>query len=114
LILTAPFAVNSLAIFFDFANSLLINSSTNDFSDPVKDKGINGRPEGQQILAQEVTRLVHGEECLQSAQRITQALFSGDLTSLLASDLAQLAQDGVPTTIVEGSEANILPHVLIV
>jgi tyrosyl-tRNA synthetase len=30
----------------------------------VKDKGINGRPEGQQILAQEVTRLVHGEECL--------------------------------------------------
>ncbi len=74
----------------------------------VKDKGINGRPEGQQILAQEVTRLVHGEECLQSAQRITQALFSGDLTSLLASDLAQLAQDGVPTTIVEGSEKSLV------
>jgi tyrosyl-tRNA synthetase len=74
----------------------------------VKDKGINGRPEGQQILAQEVTRLVHGEECLQSAQRITRALFSGDLTSLLASDLAQLAQDGVPTTIVEGSEKSLV------
>lgn len=73
-----------------------------------KDKSINARPEAQQILAQEVTRLVHGEKCLLSAQRITQALFSGDLTALLVSDLAQLAQDGVPTTLVEGSEKSLV------
>ncbi|MFO6424001.1 tyrosine--tRNA ligase [Motilimonas sp. KMU-193] len=69
-----------------------------------KDKTIQGRPEGQQVLAREVTRLVRGEEGLASAERITNALFSGDLTSLSESDLAQLALDGLPTTQVEGDE----------
>ncbi|MCK5819281.1 MAG: tyrosine--tRNA ligase [Psychromonas sp.] len=73
-----------------------------------EDKSNNGRPQGQQILAQEVTQLVHGEECLLSAQRITDALFSGDLTRLLASDLDQLAQDGLPTTFIEGAEKSLI------
>ncbi|MEQ9209963.1 MAG: tyrosine--tRNA ligase, partial [Pseudomonadales bacterium] len=36
-----------------------------------------GRPEAQRVLAEEVTKLVHGEEALSAAQRITNALFSG-------------------------------------
>ncbi|WP_372881096.1 tyrosine--tRNA ligase [Psychromonas sp.] len=73
-----------------------------------KDKTIQGRPEGQNILAQHVTRLVHGEEGLASAQRITEALFSGDLSALGESDLAQLAQDGLPSTKVEGDEKSLV------
>src|SRR6056300_1951726 len=56
------------------------------------------KPEAQGILAQEVTRLVHGDAGLAAAQRISSALFSGDIASLTESDLAQLAQDGLPTT----------------
>lgn len=55
-----------------------------------------GRPEGQAILAEEVTRLVHGEEGLAAAKRITQALFAGDASELSASDFEQLKQDGLP------------------
>lgn len=57
-----------------------------------------GRPEGQGILAREVTALVHGDEGLDAAQRITEALFSGSLASLSESDVMQLRQDGLPAT----------------
>ena len=50
------------------------------------------------MLAREVTQLVHGEEGLAAAQRISAALFSGDIATLTESDLAQLAQDGLPTS----------------
>lgn len=72
------------------------------------DKSVQGRPAGQGILAKEVTRLVHGEEGLASSERITEALFSGDLASLTETDLAQLAQDGLPTTELEASEQTIV------
>jgi tyrosyl-tRNA synthetase len=62
------------------------------------DKARTGRPEAQSILAQEVTRLVHGEEALQAAKRITAALFEGDACGLSADDFAQLAQDGLPAS----------------
>ena len=55
-----------------------------------------GRPEAQQILAREVTRLVHGNAGLTAAERITEALFSGDPSALGEADLAQLALDGLP------------------
>ncbi|MGR6839238.1 tyrosine--tRNA ligase [Aliivibrio wodanis] len=72
------------------------------------DKSVQGRPAGQGILAKEVTRLVHGEEGLASSERITEALFSGDLASLTETDLAQLAQDGLPSTELEASEQTIV------
>lgn len=72
------------------------------------DKSVQGRPAGQGVLAKEVTRLVHGEEGLASSIRITEALFSGDLASLTETDLAQLAQDGLPTTELEASEQTIV------
>ena len=52
---------------------------------------------GQRALAESVTRLVHGESALASAQRITEALFSGSIDVLQAGDFAQLAQDGLPS-----------------
>ena len=55
----------------------------------------SGRPEAQRLLAQEVTRLVHGDEGLTAAERITEALFSGDPSALAEPDLAQLALDGL-------------------
>ncbi len=57
----------------------------------------DGRPEAQGILAREVTRLVHGEAGLSAAERITEALFSGDSGVLAEADLEQLALDGLPT-----------------
>lgn len=61
------------------------------------DKAAEGRPQAQSILAEEVTRLVHGDEGLAAAQRITQAMFSGDLADLSETDLEQLALDGLPS-----------------
>lgn len=62
------------------------------------DRAGQGRPEAQGVLAREVTRLVHGEAGLAAAERITQALFAGDLSALSAADFAQLAQDGLPAS----------------
>ena len=58
------------------------------------------RREGQKRLAREVTRLVHGEAALRSAQRISAALFGGDVRTLNDTDLAQLERDGVGSSAI--------------
>lgn len=63
-----------------------------------------GRPCAQGVLADEVTRLVHGETGLCSAARITRALFEGDHRELSAADLEQLLQDGLPSTKLSGDD----------
>ncbi len=68
-----------------------------------EDAAAQGRPQAQGILAEEVTRLVHGEAGLTAAKRITDALFSGDLSDLGADDFAQLVQDGLPSLPIEQS-----------
>jgi tyrosyl-tRNA synthetase len=70
----------------------------------VKDKAAQGRPDAQHILAQEVTRLVHGAEGLAGAERITDAMFSGEISSLGKSDLEQLALDGLPSSKLTASD----------
>lgn len=62
-----------------------------------QDQASQQAPSAALILAQSVTQLVHGEAALLAAQRITQTLFSGDVTQLTATDFSQLAQDGIPT-----------------
>ncbi|MFL0808675.1 MAG: tyrosine--tRNA ligase [Oceanobacter sp.] len=62
------------------------------------DAEIQGRKTAQPILAEEVTRLVHGEDALASARRITQALFSGDLAELSENELEQIKLDGLPSS----------------
>ena len=66
------------------------------------DKAAQGRPEAQGILAREATRLVHGEDGLAAAQRISDALFSGDISALTEEDFGQLKQDGMPSSLLEG------------
>jgi tyrosyl-tRNA synthetase len=65
------------------------------------DEAAQAKPEAQGILAQEVTRLVHGEQGLSAAVRISEALFSGEISRLTESDLAQLELDGLPSTVLQ-------------
>lgn len=67
------------------------------------DQASGSKPEAQRILAEEMTRLIHGEEALQAAQRISESLFAEDQSSLTESDFAQLALDGLPSFPVSGS-----------
>lgn len=60
-----------------------------------KDRCAEGRPEAQSVLAREATRLVHGDEGLQAAERISDALFSGKTGQLSEQDYVQLKQDGL-------------------
>ncbi len=60
-----------------------------------------GRKGAQEVLAREVTQLVHGSEAVTAVQRITRALFQGGgLHSLSAADLDQLKLDGIPHHLV--------------
>ncbi len=60
-----------------------------------KIKNSGQAPRAQRVLAEQVTRLVHGEEGLTAAKRITDSrLFSGAIADLTQADLEQLAQDG--------------------
>lgn len=72
------------------------------------DKSAQGKPEAQGILAKEVTRLVHGPVGLAAAERISGALFSGDLSAISAQDCEQLKLDGLPSTAVNGIGGNIV------
>ncbi len=67
------------------------------------DRQAEGRPKAQDILADQVTRLVHGEEGLEAAKRITEALFSGELDGLGENDFEQLKLDGLPSSELERS-----------
>ncbi len=73
-----------------------------------------GRPEAQAMLAREVTRLVHGQEGLNAAQRITDALFSGATDTLSEADFMQLRQDGLPSSYLQRAalEGTALTQVL--
>jgi tyrosyl-tRNA synthetase len=61
----------------------------------------------QKALAEEMTRLIHGEDSLQQAIKITQALFSGDVRSLSASEIEQGFKD-VPSFTATEADANLV------
>ncbi|MGP1928914.1 MAG: tyrosine--tRNA ligase, partial [Arsenophonus sp. NC-WZS1-MAG3] len=61
-----------------------------------KDQNSGKAPLAQYVLASKVTQLVHGDEGLQIAKRITKSLFSNTILALTEEDFAQLAQDGMP------------------
>ena len=61
----------------------------------------------QKTLAAEMTRLIHGEEGLEAAERITAALFSGDLKALSVDEM-KVAFAGVPSVEVAKEDANIV------
>ena len=67
------------------------------------DKNSGQKPQAQRILAEEMTKLIHGEDALTAAQRISASLFDGQIGDLTENDFAQLALDGLPTFSVSGS-----------
>jgi tyrosyl-tRNA synthetase len=76
---------------------------------------LNARPEkraAQRELAREVTRLVHGQDAVMSAEKITEALFSGDVTKLNEAELVEALQD-MPTTVLVNQEESGLMDLLI-
>ena len=73
------------------------------------DAELQGRKTAQPILAEEVTRLIHGDEALESAKRITEALFSGDIASLTEQELEQIKLDGLPSSDLDISAIGEIP-----
>lgn len=61
----------------------------------------------QKALAENVTRFIHGEDALNDAIRISQALFSGDLKSLSAKELKEGFKD-VPQVELSKNTTNII------
>ncbi|MEK9199135.1 tyrosine--tRNA ligase [Ureibacillus sp. FSL E2-3493] len=61
----------------------------------------------QKTLAAEMTKLIHGEEGLDQAERITAALFSGDLKSLSVDEM-KVAFAGVPSVELSKEDKNIV------
>ncbi|HHU6749454.1 TPA: tyrosine--tRNA ligase [Staphylococcus pseudintermedius] len=61
----------------------------------------------QTTLAEEVTRLIHGEDALAEAQRISQALFKGDLKSLSAKEIKAGFKD-VPQVTLSNDTTNLV------
>lgn len=61
----------------------------------------------QKALAEEMTRLIHGEESLQQAIKISQALFSGDVKNLSAAEIKQGFKD-VPSFDAGEDEGNLV------
>jgi tyrosyl-tRNA synthetase len=68
--------------------------------------------QAQKVLAEEMTRLIHGGESLQQAIKITQALFSGDVRSLSAAEIKQGFKD-VPSYDAVNEEESSLVDLLV-
>lgn len=63
--------------------------------------------EAQRVLAEEMTKFVHSEEALIQAQKITEALFSGDIKLLTADEIEQGFKD-MPTFHASKEAKNIV------
>lgn len=62
-------------------------------------------------LAEEMTRLIHGQEALDQAIRISKALFSGDLKTLTANEMKDAFKD-VPSFEMEKEDKNIVDFIV--
>jgi tyrosyl-tRNA synthetase len=63
------------------------------------------RRSAQRALADHMTAMVHGTSALEQARRCTEALFSGDVSGLDASSLAQVFEDAPSSQIDRGTLA---------
>lgn len=63
--------------------------------------------EAQKTLASEMTKMIHGEEGLEQALKITAALFSGDLKALSVEEM-KVAFSGVPSIEVAKADSKIV------
>lgn len=67
--------------------------------------------EAQKALAENVTEFIHGKAALEDAQRISKALFSGDLKTLSAQELKEGFKD-VPQVEVNHDTTNIVEAIV--
>ena len=65
----------------------------------------------QQALGEEMTRLIHGQDALDQAIRISKALFSGDLKALTAEEMKDAFKD-VPTFEMDKADKNIIDFIV--
>lgn len=65
----------------------------------------------QKTLAEEMTRLIHGQDALDQAIRITEALFSGDLKALTVAEMKDAFKD-VPTAELPKEPKNIVDFIV--
>lgn len=86
--------IEKLFKLFSFRNIEEINKILEE--DKSRDK-----PIAQQLLAEEMTEIVHGKEELESVLRMTTALFDNDFNSLVLKDFESLEKDGMPSFVVE-------------
>ena len=63
--------------------------------------------EAQRTLAEIVTEFIHGKEALKEAQRITEALFKGDIKALTVEQIQDVFQD-VPSHEYKGKEMQLV------
>ncbi|MHB8077036.1 tyrosine--tRNA ligase [Desulfosporosinus fructosivorans] len=73
-------------------------------------EGVEKEPEkrkAQRTLAVEVTKLVHGQEALERAEKISSALFGGGLTNLTSAELEEGFSD-VPSATIESPEIGLV------
>jgi tyrosyl-tRNA synthetase len=74
------------------------------------EKEVENQPEkrvAQKRLAEEMTKWVHSEEALEQAQKITEALFSGDLKQLSIDEVEQGFKD-VPTYVTDKDDVSLV------
>ncbi|MBV1879909.1 MAG: tyrosine--tRNA ligase [Pseudomonadales bacterium] len=93
--------VNYLKIFTFLSKDGLRQAALAHEQDP-------GKRTAHTLLAREVTRLVHGEEGVNAAERISEALFANKLAGLAIEDLNQLALDGMSSTRVAGHSTDLI------
>lgn len=73
-------------------------------------QGVEKEPEkrnAQRALAKDVTKLVHGQEALQRAEKITAALFGGGLGNLTALEIEEGFSD-VPSATIQSPETSLV------
>ncbi|HEY8911071.1 MAG TPA: tyrosine--tRNA ligase [Desulfosporosinus sp.] len=73
-------------------------------------EGVEKEPEkrkAQRTLAIEVTKLVHGEDALERAEKISNALFGGGLKNLSAAEIEEGFSD-VPSATIENPETGLI------
>ena len=61
----------------------------------------------QKRLAEEITEFIHGNDGLEEAKKVTEALFSGDIKSLDASQIKDALKDA-PSATVEAEDNNLV------
>lgn len=87
-----------LFINIDIKKINFINDKDYLYTDPIKN---------QVILSEKMTRLVHGQPGLESAQRITKNLFSDNIFQLTESDFNQLSKDGLSTVTIKSANITL-------